>query len=312
MHPLAKYAVPTGITLIVFAILWWVLTPIIKAVAPFWPLLIIGVAIGLFIWRIGFEQLQKLIENPIAKGLAIAFLLTCIYALFLTFIFQTAIPWTQKQLGTEPRLTILIIIILGAIAIPVFWYLFAASGIPGDPKIIGKGFKTLALISLVFIAWWNYQIPNQFFSHKNGESKFWVADSENKVYFSDGFSPVTGEKLRPGIPKDAEKFKQASWISQLKSKIYKPAPPTLQILTSTEERFYIAPPNKWSERINIPDNYWYRVVDPENKIVIKSWNGKIYAPTERVWEGDKILNANYWIKSVTGKEEVIKILLRPK
>lgn len=94
---------------------------------------------------------------------------------------------------------------------------------------------------------------------------------------------------------------------------YKPVTPTPTLIIPTEEeRFYTAPPDKWSEQISIPENYWYRITDPENKIIIKSWSGRIYAPTEKVWEGDKIIDAHYWIKSVTRKEEIIKVIFRPK
>lgn len=90
--------------------------------------------------------------------------------------------------------------------------------------------------------------------------------------------------------------------------------PTAQTQKETtakeEERFYTAPSDRWSDNINIPPHYAFRIIDG-GKILIRSWNGKIIKPGENVWVGDNIMNANFEVRSITGKEEIATVLLRP-
>ena len=228
MHPLARYLVPAGIILVSAGFLWLVLGPIISYIAPFWPLLAIAASIGLLIWRLPLGQVQAIfagIGNAVViqpvQGILTALLLTAIYGGLLWSGYGYGAGELTNRFGFEPRWSWLLVTALGLPIIPAFWYLYQATGIPGDPKSIRRGVTIIMLFVIVFFAWWYHEQPNQLFDHLTGTPKFWVAEKEEAIYHSPGFSPVTGEGLRQGTPEDVARFKKKAWTARLAEKLEK-------------------------------------------------------------------------------------------
>lgn len=218
MHPLAKWFLPIGIGLIVFSFLWWLFQPFAYYLGQFWPQIAIAIGLGLFLWRFPLGQAEKVWQfftiQPV-RGILTAAALTAMYggALWLGYIYLP--PLLISELGISQRTAWLLITIVGLPAIPVIWRLYAITGIPGDPVAISRNFRVLAFLALVFFGWWFHSQPNILFDFKTGKSLFYVADSEEKIYFSSGNSPATGEKLRPGTAEDAKRFAKKSWLYHL-------------------------------------------------------------------------------------------------
>lgn len=271
MHPLARYLIPFGIALLIVAVLWWVLGPLVGYLAKFWPALAIAVGLGLLLWRFPTAQAQALLGAPIIRGIATALILTAIYGglLWLGYVYVPRLM--ISELGISLRTTWLIVTILGLPVIPIIWRLYAATGIPGDPVVIGRGFRALALLILIFMGWWYHHQPNIFFD-KGGKSQFWVAKSEGKAYFRPGHSPTTGEKLDLGTAEDAKKFSQQSWLKDLKLWWYGPAPGRLAAAThpvgGREIREISIYPDTWSPlMVPPPDTRKFRFRGPEGTLV---------------------------------------------
>lgn len=259
MHPLARYLIPLGVALLVISVLWWIAGPFVKYISSFWPFLAIAIGVGLLLWRFPTAQAQALLGAPLIRGLATALILTAIYGglLWLGYVYLPKIM--VSELGVSLRTTWLIVTIVGLPVIPIIWRLYAATGIPGDPVAINRGFRALALLILIFMGWWYHHQPNIFFD-KNGKSHFWVADTENKTYFRPGNSLTTGEKLRQGTAEDAKKFSQQSWLKDLKLWWHGPASrrqaaaPTSRQWTETVQ----LQPGVASKKITPPSgvNFW--------------------------------------------------------
>jgi hypothetical protein len=224
MHPLSRYLVPAGIILVGAGIIWFILAPLIGYLAQFWPLLAIAVGIGLLIWRFGFAQAQAIIKGTMDTlalqplyGIIVGALLTAIYggAVWLGYLYLA--PWLTESLliGHDQRWSWVLVTALGLSLIPGFWRLYQVTGIPGDPDNVRRGIRTIQFFVLIFFAYLYYSQPNWFFDHKTGEPRFWVADKEGRVYPAPGYSPETGEKLRPGTQKDVERFKRAPWPERI-------------------------------------------------------------------------------------------------
>lgn len=337
MHPLGRYLIPLGIILLATAFLWWALAPIIHYLAPMWPLLAIIIAIGVLIWRIPISQIKAALDTigkiPLFRGLAITVLFTMVYGVALWLGYQLGANQLQKELGISQRQAWLIITVLGLPVIPLLWRLYGATGIPGDPAVIGRGFKTLALLILIFFGWWYREQPNQFFSHKTGEAKFWVAEKEGAIYSSEGYSLVTGEKLRLGKPEDVERFRRDSWLEDLEKKgkaLFQPnsalqsqevdVEKELKVLKFTlkpgEEKECIIPADREEAsargKINclIPLGYWARIHSSDD-VRMESWDGRKLKG--RHWLGNEITDAHFTLSSFEkNKDAIVKIILRPK
>lgn len=186
--------------------------------------LAITVGVAFYFWRFGATNLRLFItENPLLRGIFIASFLTALYATLLWAGYSLGAEKLRVALGIETRHAWVLITVLGLPAIPALWHLYSATGIPGDVEKINRGTRTLMVLTLAFFAWWYHIQPNQFFNHTTGKTNFWVADAEGKAYYSPGFSPVTGERLREGTPEDAERFKEASWVDGAQRWINRPS-----------------------------------------------------------------------------------------
>src|SRR3989344_3512290 len=145
MHPLARYLVPVGVILIVLGFLWALLGPIIHYLLPFWPLLAIAVGGGLLFLRLPLAQVRTILSSigqaastqPL-RGLLIGILFTVIYGGLIWLGYGYGAGELTRRFGFEPRWTWVLVTALGLPMIPAFWYLYPATGIPGDPMGIRR------------------------------------------------------------------------------------------------------------------------------------------------------------------------------
>ena len=145
--------------------------------------------------------------------------------------------WIVEWTGFSPSLVTLILTVQQIIIIGILYYLVE----PLMPEA-GKVRYAFILISIfgalnLYIGYVAY--PYEFFDFKTGESRFWVSDEENKVYYAPGYSKLYGTPLHQGTKEDAIKYKSqidssvlASPFKQLKSlkipKIFGEKPPALE------------------------------------------------------------------------------------
>jgi len=228
-HPFGKILIPFGFGLLTLAIVGFILSPLLRYLSFLWPLLAIAIGIGLILWKFPIAKLKELIRTlediPFLWNAGVLLILLTLYGTALWLAYGYGAKRIHTELGVELRLAWLIVTILGSLAIPAFWILLGPANIPGDPKTVKKGFRGLAFLTLLFFGWWYHIEPNRFFSRttpdpdqankERGKSLFWVDDDEGKIYYADGFSPVTGKRLRPGTPEDAAKYRTVSWLSKI-------------------------------------------------------------------------------------------------
>lgn len=242
-------------------------------------------------------------QNKFARGLGIAIFLTVLYVLLLWLCYSVTVGTLMRELGTEKRWALLLVTVLGLPLIELIWWLYGVTGIPGDPKVIGRSFRILALFVLIFLGWWYYYQPSVYFDAKTGKANFYWAEKESKPYFFDSgkgtvpkvyFSPATGETLRLGTPKEAEKFRKGSWLKKIsgyrvtahaatagENYTFSPGVDVIRVpLDSVEWSGWIKTPPRSTWRIAPPDSGWAEVW---------YWDGtrsKIY-PDKHVWRGVK-------------------------
>jgi len=145
--------------------------------------------------------------------------------------------WIVEWTGFSPSLVTLILTVQQIIIIGILYYLVE----PLMPEA-GKVRYAFILISIfgalnLYIGYVAY--PYEFFDFKTGESRFWVSDDEDEIYYASGYSKLYGTPLRQGTKEDAIKYKSqidssvlASPFKQLKSlkipKIFGEKPPALE------------------------------------------------------------------------------------
>ncbi len=219
LHPFGQIAVGGGILLLLIAIFWY------------FPLswIVLALLLGLLIlaWRLPASQLRAALQTASEAisiqplyGIAVGILLTAIYggAVWAGYAYGT--QRLIKEFGVPYRTAWLIVTLLGLPMIPALWRLYAATGIPGDPRVISRGIQRVMLFLLIFFAWSQYAMPNRFFDPRTGESRFSVTP-DGEIYHSTEIkhSPKTGDPLRPGTKEDALKRvaqdERKPWIEYL-------------------------------------------------------------------------------------------------
>jgi len=274
--------------------------------------------------------LGTITQNKFARGLGIAVFLTVVYVLLLWLGYHFTAGTLVRQLGTEKRWAFLLVTVLGLPLIEVIWWLYKVAGIPGESKIIGRSFRTLAVFILIFLGWWYHDQPNRSFDVKSGKAIFYWAEKEKKPYFFDPgketvpkvyFSPVTGETLRLGTPQDAERFRKNSWLPKtaknlLSSSGISSAAQSQEEISPTETVIEtIAPVGEWSEAVSIPYCTWFRFHNPTGDIWAKRlWDGKVFKIPSKGFTplGDNIMNRNFEFKSAESTAVVVEMIYRSR
>ena len=179
--------------------------------------------------------------------------------------------WIVEWTGFSPSLVTLILTVQQIIIIGILYYLVE----PLMPEA-GKVRYAFILISIfgalnLYIGYVAY--PYEFFDFKTGESRFWVSDEENKVYYAPGYSKLYGTPLHQGTRKDAIKYK-----SQIDSSV-------------------LASPLSWAKEIKVPKVFGDKLPSPvfaqqnsDGGLIITAktvWidTGKVYREGEVInWE----------------------------
>ncbi len=156
-----------------------------------------------FVWRKFAEQAEAFFKVPIVRKISLTILLVGSGFAY----FHLLIRWPVEKLiegqGISYYQSWLLIILLqpfigGAL-------LRFTSPIWGNGGKANRGFRIISFIGVVMISYLLYLNPHQFFKHETGETKFWVSDTENRIYFSSGYGVEDGQPLRKGTAKDAKK-----------------------------------------------------------------------------------------------------------
>jgi len=172
------------------------------------PILAVVAGVGLIIWKIPQERLQKVLGLGFVKQITLGLVVTVIFLGLLWLIYGYAARQIVGLLGVEYRTAYLIVTILGLPLIVAFWHIYQNAGIPGSPQTIAKGIKIMVVIGILFLGYWYYKQPDRFFDANTGEAVFYIDDSTGKIYYHSGYSPETGERLRRGTQKDLKKIKK--------------------------------------------------------------------------------------------------------
>ncbi|GEM_PF-6926053 len=296
----------------------------------YWTILIVVVAMllglagaAIYVTKLPAQTAKDLVDrvssNPLLKGIFVLLLLLLGFSVCLYVLFGAVPGWIQGTMGVEWRWAMVLMVILGLPLIPLVWLLFGPTGIPGDPKVIGKAFRGVAFLMLIFFAWWYHDQPNRLFDVDTGQPTFWVADKEGKIYYFPGpvdttrkyFSPVTGERLRPGEPTDVPKYRKESWTQDVKKAL-----PSISIPTPVREenkwmRFYLRKgeviptvyvSGKWNTREYIVEStgpFKVHGVQPDGTVKIFTaeagrsrwtWNGApgVYMEVEGLEDGTEV------------------------
>jgi len=161
----------------------------------------------------GIEEFFGAIPKQVPKAVGTMFRST----LLRLVVLYSAVVWMMYHYlpdiiithwGVGRRSALVMLVIVGYFAIPALWVLFAPAGLPGDAKIVRRGYKGVAIGVLAFIAWtyWVQAAPTRLFDNQ-GNSLFWVDEDGAKAYFAPGTNPLTGIPLRQGTKEDAKRIK---------------------------------------------------------------------------------------------------------
>lgn len=216
VHPLKSFKW-IALALIVVGLLGTVLGPVMGVMMKLWPIWIM-LALGittLALIQFGGEKVQEILAMPfvakLGKGLSIASIITVI----AIFIYSMMTGWLVENWGISQRSAWILLTVFLPISVGGFWLIFKDI-LPGDPQTIRRGFFSISFVVIGILAYSYYPNPNEFFDHKEGKAKFWVSDSEEKIYFSPGYGIEDGKQLREGTVKDVEKYRQENIIAKIK------------------------------------------------------------------------------------------------
>jgi hypothetical protein len=210
MKPLNIVLIVAGIFLLIGWFLIKALTPIIPLAKLIWPLVIGVIILGsaFSIWRRFSKQVEAFFGIDLVRKISLTVLLAAVaYIPYFYFCYWWLAPKLVQMLGgISYNHALLLVTILQAPMAGTIYYL--VSPIWPDRGKISRGFLTISIIGSLVIAYMTYQIPYQFFDHRTGKNRFWVSDTEKRIYYSPGYGIEDGKPLRPGTAEDAKKFKE--------------------------------------------------------------------------------------------------------
>jgi|GEM_PF-3014747 len=169
-----------------------------------WIMPAVGIVVGAFFWKKIAVVIGELFQTPVAR---FGFLLG-VYTALAWAMYQFLPKIIQARWGASERAVWLLLVPVGFFAIPALWHLLGpANLLPGDAKIVRRGYRGLAMGILIFIAWsyWVETQPTRLFDPE-GQSLFWVDENGAKGYFAPGVDPLSGVPLRQGTKEDAERI----------------------------------------------------------------------------------------------------------
>lgn len=152
------------------------------------------------------------LQTPAGKNLKTAAILTVIYFTAIWLCYNFGAKWMQSAWGFTQRTSWVLVTLLGiGITVPAIWLLYSAANIPGDPKAVKKGMRTIAFAILAFFAYTYYAQPVEFFNSQSGKPVAQIDPATNKLYYfpqgdSMRYSPETGERLRQVTKEDVKRL----------------------------------------------------------------------------------------------------------
>lgn len=230
-HPLRGFARTVTLVLVLVAVALGVAPYSTSWTGSSWWGIGIALVIGLVIWGAVARRLTAVAQEigtafatqPF-RGIGIGIVLTMFYAIVIATVFLLLLPILQQELAAEWRTAWVITTVVALLAMVPFVRMYRATGIPIDPANLSRGAWALAFIVVGVFGYVTYRQPDRFFDPNSGAPQFMVAPKEGRIYHRDPakcaeqgdcFSPATGEKLRPGTPADAERFKTEPWPKRL-------------------------------------------------------------------------------------------------
>lgn len=147
-----KFVFFLGIFIIFLGLIGIAIGPAIKVISWLWfPVLIITFT-ALFL-RVPAGTAQNLLQNPLAKGMAIFSVLVLFYG-YLFWIFWTNLDFLANWLGLSKLATMLVLSVFGLIAVSLpaaILRLFSPTGLPFDPKTVALGSLGLGIFLSILI-----------------------------------------------------------------------------------------------------------------------------------------------------------------
>ena len=145
--------------------------------------------------------------------------------------------WIVEWTGMSPFSVTLLLTVQQIIIIGILYYLIEP--LVPEPGKVRYAFILISIFGALNLYIGYVAYPYEFFDFKTGESRFWVSDDEDEIYYASGYSKLYGTPLRQGTKEDAIKYKSqidssvlASPFKQLKSlkipKIFGEKPPALE------------------------------------------------------------------------------------
>lgn len=198
-----------GVVLVVGGTISMILAAVMDLAQLIWPLFIGAIILGIAfaVWKWFAEQAKFLWRIDLFKKISQTVLLACLAYIPLFYLsYSWLVPNLVKSTGLSYYHALILVTLLQTPIAGTVYYL--VSPIWPEKGNIYKGFWIISIIGPLAIAYVMYQTPYRLFDHETGESKFYVSDSEERVYHSPGYGLEDGKPLRPGTAEDVAKLKE--------------------------------------------------------------------------------------------------------
>lgn len=127
------------------------------------------------------------------------------YIIYFWFQYAFLRYWVVEWTGLSPFLVILLLTVQQIIIIGILYYL--VEPLMPEASKVRYAFIMISVFGALNLYMGYAVYPYEFFDFKTGESRFWVSDEEDKIYYASGYSKLYGTPLRQGTKKDAIKYK---------------------------------------------------------------------------------------------------------
>ena len=163
--------------------------------------------------------------------------------------------WIVEWTGMSPFSVTLLLTVQQIIIIGILYYLIEP--LVPEPGKVRRAFILISIFGALNLYVGYVAYPYEFFDFKTGESRFWVSDDEDEVYYAPGYSKLYGTQLRQGTREDAMKYK-----SQIESS-------------------FLAAPLGWAKEIKLPKVFGKKLPSPAS--AHKNSDGSLTIQADAVW-----------------------------
>lgn len=148
-----KWAPIIPTSLIVVGLTRLIFEPLFRVIGAFIPLVALGLAIGLVIWRLPAERLQALLANKLVRGLLIGLGLAIFYV-SLGWLGYTNLNTLAEFMGVSALMAAVILSVVALMLVPLpttIITLFKPAGIPINTKSVTIGSRGLAVVLITIL-----------------------------------------------------------------------------------------------------------------------------------------------------------------